>query len=182
MTAPLSPADVLTKLDASRGRLVDAFGTLSDAQWSWAPDDKIWTAAHIAEHLAVIAFGTSKLLTEKFASLEPASYTPEQQAKKDAMIPIAVANRGTKLESPANVRPKGRWGTRAEIMAKLLYGHDAIADAVRSSTVDLRSRTAPHPFLGSFDGLQWAVFTVAHADRHIAQLDEMRALPEFPRA
>ena len=182
MTAPLSRAEVLERLDASRDRLIDAFETLSDEQWSWAPDDKTWSAANIAEHLAVIAFGTSRLLTDKFDTLEPASYTPEQQARKDAMIPDKVANRGTRLEAPENVRPKARWATRAEIQAKLMFGHDAMANAVRNTAVDLRSRTAPHPFLGAFDGMQWAIFTVAHADRHIAQLDEMRARPGFPTA
>ncbi|MBI2796578.1 MAG: DinB family protein [Gemmatimonadetes bacterium] len=180
MTAPLTRTDVLERLDAVRDRLVDALETLSDAQWNWAPDQRAWSAAHIAEHLAVIAYGTSRMLTDRFETLEPASFTPEQQARKDARIPLAVANRGVKLESPEHVRPKSRWSSRAETMAKLLYGHDAVADAVRNATVDLRSRTAPHPYLGAFDGMQWAVFTAAHADRHLAQLDELRALPGFP--
>ena len=182
MTAPLSPADVIARLDLTRDRLVDGLETLSDAQWSWAPDDRIWSAAHIAEHLAVVNFGTSRLLTDRFEALEAASFTAEQQARKDAMIAPAVANRGFKLEAPANVRPKNRWGSRAETMAKLMAARDAIADAVRNATVDLRSRKAPHPALGTLDGLQWALFSAEHDERHMAQLDELRQHPDFPKA
>ena len=181
MTAPLSRTDVLARLEATRDRLVGSLESLSDEQWGWAPDDRIWSAAHIAEHLAVVNFGTSRLLTERFAALEPASFTAEQQARKDAMIAPAVANRGIKMEAPANLRPKSRWATRAEVMSKLMGARDAIADAVRNTVADLRSRKAPHPALGTLDGMQWALFSAEHDERHMAQLDELRQHPEFPK-
>ena len=180
MSSPLTSAQVIARLDATRDRLVAGLETLSDDQWGWSPDPRIWSAAHIAEHLAVVNFGTSRLLTERFETLEPASFTAEQQARKDAMIAPAVANRGIKMEAPANLRPKSRWGTRAEIMSKLLSARDAITNAVRNTTVDLRTRKAPHPALGTLDGLQWALFAAEHDERHMTQLDELRQHPDFP--
>ncbi len=179
--APFSPADVLVRLDAARTQLVAAFSPLSDAQWSWAPDDVIWSAALIAEHLAVIDRGTARLITDKFETLTPASYTAEQRAKKDAMIPVAVANRGVKIEAPASVRPKNRFATREECMASLLGARDAIAVAVRTAGDTLRTRSFNHPVLGDLDGLQWAVFSAEHGARHMAQVAELRTLPGFPR-
>ena len=180
--APLSPADVLARLDVTRAQLVSAFTPLTDAQWAWAPDDITWSAALIAEHLAVIDRGTARLIAEKFETLEPASYTPEQRAKKDAMIPVAVSNRGFTIEAPASVRPKHRFTTRAECMASLLGARDAIADRVRTTGDTLRTRSFTHPVLGNLDGLQWALFSAEHGARHMAQLAELRALAAFPKA
>ena len=120
MSAPLSRADVIARLDATRDRLIDSLETLSDAQWQWSPDQRVWSAALIAEHLAVVNFGTSRLIAERFETMQPVSYTADQQARKDAMIPSIVLNRGTRLDAPENVRPKSRWSSRAEVMSKLL--------------------------------------------------------------
>ncbi len=179
---PLTPAQVLARLAEARAEVRAAFEPLSDAQWTWAPDDVTWSAAHIAEHLAVVDRGTARLITEKFPSLEPANFTAEQRAKKDAMIPVHVANRGVKIEAPETVRPKGRFGTRAECMETLLGARDAIAGAVETKGDALRERSAPHPVLGTCDGLQWALFSAEHGARHLVQMAELRALPGFPSA
>lgn len=180
--APRSPAEVLARLAETRAQLVATLEPLSDAQWIWTPDEVVWSAALLAEHLAVVDFGTSRLLTERFDTLEEVSYTSEQQAKKDAMIPVAVANRGVKIEAPAFVRPKNRFATRAECMAKLLGARDAIVQAVQTHGDRLRTRSAPHPALGSLDGLQWALFSAEHGARHMAQFVELRSLAGFPTA
>ena len=180
--APFSPDDVLARLAEARAEIIASVEPLSDVQWAWSPDESTWSAAHIVEHCAVVDRGTAKMLTEKFSTLEAVDFTPEQQAKKDASIRVAVANRGVKLDAPPRVVPSGRFASRADAMAALLGARDTIADAVRTSGNALRSRGAPHPFLGKFDGLQWAVFSAEHGARHMSQLAELRAQPEFPKA
>lgn len=183
--APMAPTtrdEALAQLAASAQRFTAAFGHLSDTQWTWTPDDKTWTPRQIAEHLVIIDENVTKLLGDRFSALAEVSFTDEQQAKRDALIPLATADRGTKIEAPEPIRPTGRFATRAECLTAFELARATLATTVRSSAHDYRARARPHPVLGTMDGIQWVLFTIAHGDRHLAQLAELRAHPGFPAA
>ena len=183
--APMAPTtrdEALAQLSAAGERFTVAFGSLSDPQWTWSPDDKTWAPQQIAEHLVAVDELTGRLLGPGFGGFAEVNFTDEQRAKKDALIPRAVADRNTRIEAPESIRPKGRFATRGEALAALAATRDALATVVRTSTADFRSRGRPHPVLGTLDGIQWVIFAVAHGERHLAQLTELRAHPGFPAA
>jgi hypothetical protein len=181
-TTPTTRDEALDRLVAAGERVAAAFAPLSDAQWTWSPDAKTWSAHQIAEHLVIIDEMTTKLLGDRFSTFAEASFTDEQRAKKDAMLPRATADRGTKIEAPEAIRPTGRYASRAGCLAAFAAARATLVANVRSATVDFRSRARPHPVLGTLDGIQWLLFCVAHGDRHLAQLAELRAHPGFPAA
>lgn len=180
--APLTPADVLARLAEARPELAAAFSGFSDAQWNWSPDPSRWSVAQVAEHVATVDRGTAALLTTRFDTMTPADYTPEQRGKKDAQVLAVVTDRSFKIEAPAMVAPKGRYATRAEAEAALMANRDAIGEAVTARGDTLRTRTFPHPALGALDGLQWVLMSIQHARRHLLQVQELRAHPDFPRS
>ena len=181
-TAPTTRDEALAQLAAGGDRVAAAAAPLSDTQWSWAPDDPTWSARQIVEHLVIIDEMTNKLVGARFETFAEVAFTDEQRAKKDAMIPRATADRGTKIEAPEPIRPTGRFATRAECLTAFATARATLAATVRNSTADFRSRARPHPVLGTLDGIQWLIFAVAHGDRHLAQLAELRARPDFPAA
>ena len=179
---PITRDDVLARLAETKVDLATTFGALSDAQWTWAPDDIVWSAANLAEHIGAVEYSMARLFRERFETLEAADFTAEQHAKRDALIRRAVPDRSAKIEAPAGVRPKNRFATRAECMAALMAAHDAMVDVVRTRGETLRTRSAPHPAFGNLDGLQWGLLCAEHGARHLAQLAELRTLPGFPSA
>ena len=174
--------DVLARLAATLVELATTFDALSDAQWAWTPDNVVWSAANIAEHIAAVERGMARLYSERFETLEAVDFTAEQRAKRDALIMRAVPDRSAKIEAPSSVRPKSRFATRAECMAALMAARDAMSEVVRTRGETLRTRAAPHPAFGNLDGMQWGMLCADHGARHLAQLAELRTVPGFPSA
>ena len=177
---PVSRDAAVAQLVTSGRTYVAAFGPLTDAQWTWAPDHRTWSASQIAEHLVLMDETAAQLLGERFNLLEALSFTDEKRVRKDAMIPIATVDRQTRIEAPERIRPTGRFANRAACVAAFTAARDALVTVVRTSSVDYRERGRAHPLLGMFDGVQWMIFVVAHTSRHLAQLAELRAQPGFP--
>ncbi|MBI3790901.1 MAG: DinB family protein [Gemmatimonadetes bacterium] len=179
---PVTPDQLLQRLEVTEAEVIATLGALSDAQWSWAPDDATWSAAHIVEHIGAVERGMAKIYDERFDTLEPSPFSDEQRAKRDAMLAKAVPNRDIKIEAPAGVRPKNRFATRAEAMAALATARKAFMTVVRTRGDTLRSRLCPHPAFGNIDGIQWGIVIAEHGLRHMAQLAELRTRPGFPAA
>ncbi|MEO8055858.1 MAG: hypothetical protein ABI768_11940 [Acidobacteriota bacterium] len=51
---------------------------------------------------------------------------------------------------------------------------------VRTTQDDLRAHAAPHPEMGMLDGYWWIALLAAHAERHTAQIREVKTHPKFP--
>ena len=180
--APLSAAAVATKLHDLRASLISELETLSDAQWEWTPDDAHWSAALIAEHIAVVERSIARLFGERFETLEAVNFTDEQRAKRDQVIALGVPDRTRRIEAPEGARPKRRFATRAECMAALLAARDQMTEVVRTRGDTLRGRIVPHPAFGNLDGVQWGLVCALHGARHLAQAAELRTLPGYPAA
>ncbi|MEO8131703.1 MAG: hypothetical protein ABI822_31705, partial [Bryobacteraceae bacterium] len=56
----------------------------------------------------------------------------------------------------------------------------ASIDLTTGPDYPLRWKIVPHFALGALDGYQWLVFLGAHCDRHVRQLEAVKALPGFP--
>lgn len=84
--------------------------------------------------------------------------------------------------APALAEPTGRFATRAEGVAALAAACDGIASWATETRQDLRAYGLPHPVFGSFDGVQWILFSAAHTDNHIPQLRTLRLYPELANA
>jgi hypothetical protein len=51
---------------------------------------------------------------------------------------------------------------------------------VESTRDDVRSYFLPHVAMGTLDGWQWLLTMALHAERHAAQIEEIKAHPQFP--
>jgi hypothetical protein len=52
---------------------------------------------------------------------------------------------------------------------------------VRDTQDDLRGHFFDHPVLKTLDTYQWILLLSAHSQRHTAQLNEVKANPNFPK-
>lgn len=173
----------LSNLHATRKLFLDSVAGLTPAQWNYKTAPDRWSAAEIAEHLAVLEDVVTGLVKKALqAPATPEKRIPSDQARaKDEKLVMMVADRSQKVQAPEAVQPAHRFKTPDEAVAHFRASRDANIDFVDTTQGDLRDRFAPHPFLGQLDLYQWFLLASSHTERHTKQLLEVKADPGFPK-
>ncbi len=169
----------IAELTASRDQFLASVAGLSAAQWSFKPDEKTWSVAECAEHIAVsedVIFG---MISKQMMQAPPAP--DKKSAVTDDFILKAVVNRTQKFQAPEVLRPTHRFATTQEMLDHFKQGREQTIAYVRDTQDDLRAHFYDHPVLKTMDAYQWILLLSAHSQRHTAQLNEVKANPNFPK-
>jgi len=169
----------ISELTASRKAFLESVAGLSAAQWNFKPDEKTWSVAECAEHIAVSEEMIFGMITQKIVQ------APVEADKKDAVtddfILTAVVNRTQKFQAPEMLRPTHRFATPEAMLDHFKESREHTIAYVRDTQDDLRGHFADHPVLKTMDGYQWILLLSAHSQRHTAQLNEVKANANFPK-
>ena len=140
----LSQADrdrAIAELTASRQQFLDSVAGLSPAQWNFKPDEKTWSVAECAEHIAIsedVIFGSVSKIVQGPA-------TPDKKsAVTDQFILTAVVNRTQKFQAPEVLRPTHRFATTQEMIDHFKQSRErtiAYVSAIRRTTYGATSST-----------------------------------------
>ena len=170
----------MSYLHSTRKQFLDVVTPQSPAQLSFKPEDGGWSVGEIAEHLTVTEAG---MLTRihKALSKPPTPEKKSETAGKDDIIFTRVPDRTHTVEAPKAVPPNGRWPSRDALVGEFKLQRDKTIEFIEKTPADLRSHMFPHPFLKLLDCYQWVLFLAAHCDRHIQQMKEVMASPNFPK-
>jgi uncharacterized damage-inducible protein DinB len=179
--ATLTQADrdrAIAELTASRQQFLDSVAGLSLAQWNFKPDANAWSVAECAEHIAV----SEDVIFGSVAKIVQAPATPDQKsAVTDDFILASVVNRTHKFQAPEVLRPTHRFATPQETIDHFKQSRERTIAYVRDTQDDLRGHFFDHPVLKTLDAYQWILLISAHSQRHTAQLNEVKANPNFPK-
>ena len=171
----------LHHLAASRERLLRAVEGLSEEQRSFRVAEDRWSVADCVEHLVVVeafVFGTMKRVLA--GPPEPAKQA--EVRGKEQVILEAVPSRNRKVKGPAAVMPTQRWPRFEELLREFETVRGRTVQFATETQDDLRSHFFPHPILADLDCYQWLLFLGTHCERHVRQLEEVKADPGFPRS
>jgi hypothetical protein len=171
----------LEYLKETRKDFLAAVEGLSEAQWKFKAAPDRWSIAEVSEHIAVAEDTIWKLVNEKIMK-SPA--TPEKAAEakgKDEIILTKIPDRSRKAQAPEQLRPTGRWATRAALVKDFETTRGAEITYLTDTKEDLRNHFEDHPFLKTMDAYQWIIFNSAHCKRHTAQILEVKADPKYPK-
>ncbi len=155
---------------------------VSDAQWKFKAAPDRWSIAETAEHIAVAEQMIWELVSGKIMK-SPA--TPEKRAEakgKEETILKAIPDRSRKAQAPEQLKPTGRFATRADLTKEFESIRGQEISSVADTKEDLRSHFEEHPFLKTMDAYQWLLFNGAHCKRHTAQILEVKADPNYPKS
>ncbi|MGH8639502.1 MAG: DinB family protein [Burkholderiales bacterium] len=178
---PQDRARLVQYLTTTRDQVLAESAGLSETQWNFKPGPDRWSVGEVVEHLALAETFIFDL-QQKTVSGTPA--TPEQQAAakgKDEMILKVIPDRTKKAQAPEPIQPAKRLGSQATVLAAFKERREKTLEYAGKTTDDLRARVADSP-LGSLDGYQWLLFMGAHAERHLAQIKEVKADAKFPKS
>lgn len=170
---------VLSMLDENSNKFLADIEKLSETQWRYKPSANQWSIAEISEH---ITLSDGLLLSIAQTSLKSAS--DDQKAngltgKENAMIE-RLKDRTQKARAPEALVPSGRFATRKDLIAAFKIAREKTIMYVKYSKDPLKNHIASHPLFGELTAYQWLVMIPAHANRHVAQLEEVMTSKEFP--
>jgi hypothetical protein len=171
---------VVKYLSTTRDQVIAETEKLSDAQWNFKAGPDRWSVGEVVEHLALAESFLGDTRQKIMAGPAP---TADQLAKakgQDAVILKAIPDRTQKVQAPEPIQPKQRLGPRAKVAAAYRERRAQTIDYAQKTTDDLRSRVGDSP-LGPLDGYQWLLFVAAHNERHLGQIREVKAHPNFPK-
>jgi hypothetical protein len=181
---PLTPQErdfAIKQFETTRDNFLKSIAGLSQKQWAFKPAPDRWSVAEVAEHIT-IAETTILGLVQQRLMTSPASPEKREQVKgKDELIEQRMPDRSHKAQAPEILKPTGRWPTEADLVKAFETERAATIEYVRTTNDDLRDHFFDHPAFGTLDGYQWLLLISGHSARHTAQIEEVKADPNFPK-
>jgi len=168
----------IARLESSRAGFLKIIAPLSEAQWNFKPAPDRWSAGECVEHTVVTETAYWRTLTKLLAA--PPS---KQKAElSDAELLRLYTDRSLKRVAGEAVQPKGRFKSRAELVAQFNQTRDRIIALVKSTELPLREYVSPAAAGGKrMDGYQWFLRIAGHSERHSDQIREVMAHPDYPK-
>jgi hypothetical protein len=167
-------------LSESKATALSTISKLSDAQLKFKPAPDKWSVEECMMHIAAsetvlwgIAEGTIK------APANPEKRSEIKMSDEDVMKNIADRTNKVKTFPPLEPQNSG-FKTASEAATSFTENRDKLIKYVNTSKDDLRNHVAKLEF-GYLDSYQMTLFIGAHTNRHIAQMKEVMADPNFPK-
>lgn len=179
---PLSRGDrdrAMSHLHATRKMLLDSVGSLSDAQWRFQPSPERWSVGQCVEHIVLTEERLFSLVTDKILKSPPApeKATAEQRAK-DAEVLERMSDRSQKAQAPEALVPASA-ASRTELIERFKQVRDRTIAYVDKTEAPLRLHFASAAG-GELDAYQFLLMIAGHTDRHLQQIEEVKAVAGFP--
>ncbi|MEM7187625.1 MAG: DinB family protein [Bacteroidota bacterium] len=169
-------------LESSIKAVLNEVGHLNNQQWHWKSSDSTWSIAMVIEHLILhdeLFYREARVLT----GIPEMSTQPDSLFATDEEIysykEITSKNTG---KAPSYMEPLGRWCSKEDATSAYSRIRNAMIEFVNSSDSDLRriytsSGRGPTQYR---DLHQLLLISVAHTQRHLQQIQNIKTLAEFP--
>lgn len=170
---------VIDMLEENSNRFLTDIEKISETQWNYKPGPDTWSVAEASEH---ITLSEGLFLSIAQQSLNSASENEKANAllnKENALIE-RLKDRTQKAKAPESLKPMGKFATKKELIEAFKIAREKTANYVKTTNDNLKNQVVPHPVFGDLTAYQWLVMIPAHANRHVAQLEEVKTMKDFP--
>lgn len=177
-------AEVAADIDRTRDRLHAVSRDLTQEQLDFRPHPDAWSIGENLDHLARVEAGVARVLHKMTAEVAATGdhAAPDLPSQLGSLDRFPILDRTTRRRAPDMVAP--RHGVEKEVLRRDLDGSRRhLREALSALALyDLNPHTFPHPLLGALNLYQWTLFVGRHEQRHLEQIDDVLADPNFPRA
>ena len=167
-------------LKETKKNVWDATQGLSEAQLTFKPAPDRWSVEDCLKHIAI----SEQMLWGMIDAGLKNPATPEKRVDvkmKDEDVIKNIEDRSTKVKTFAPLEPVNTpYKSIAEAWESFNKNRDKLIDYVNSTNDDLRNHVNQLP-VGVFDSYQMILFIGAHSNRHMQQMNEVKADPNFPK-
>jgi hypothetical protein len=167
-------------LKQTKKEVEDAVKGLSDAQLKFKPAPDAWGVEECLKHIAI----TEQMLWGMLEANLKQPATPEKRSEvkmTDEDVIKKIEDRSTKVKTMDPAKPENTpFKSASEALESFKQNRDKLSDYMKNTNEDLRNHIVALPF-GSLDGYQFILFISAHSNRHMQQINEVKASPDFPK-
>ncbi|MEJ7609498.1 MAG: DinB family protein [Bryobacteraceae bacterium] len=167
---------MLSYYHSTRKQIADSIAGLSTEQLNYKPGPDRWSVREVLEHLALTEPG---IFGMAMAGLKTPVAAPESKLTDEQFI-ARVKDRSQKVEAPASFRPAGKWTSGEAVISEFKARRDQNLDSLRETQEDL-TNTYFKSELGVMSVYQTMLLVPAHNERHLQQINEVKASEGFPK-
>ena len=160
---------------------LDSFNHLSDAQLKFKPAPDRWSVMEVAEHVTKAEDMFNQMVTEGVMKSPADPEKAKQVEGKETGILEKVPDRSVKAQAPEALKPTGQWKTKDELIKHFKETRAKNIAYIKDHYPEMRQHFMDQPPAGLLDAYQWLLFQGAHSKRHTAQIEEVKADPNFPK-
>lgn len=171
--APEERSEIVQHLERGRLEFIAAVSGVSEAQAKVRPDPARWSVLECVEHVTTVEERFQGWL-QKAEKLD----APRIDKEKEAGLLVRIADRSTRAQAPEAVVPTGRFTTLAQALEQFSLGRTRSIQFAHDRSDDLYYLATEHPRFGPMNGAEFLIIIAAHARRHAAQIQEVRAALE----
>lgn len=170
----------LAKLKDTQKHLKEAIKGLSSAQLNFKATDSSWSVAQCTEHIAISENNLWGMFEGILKTTPDASKRSDVKLTDDQLWNMII-DRTNKVKTQEAFKPTGKFGSHENTVKEFNDKRDAHIDYMKKTSDDLRNRYATQFPFGTIDAYQVIIFITAHTERHIKQIEEVKANPNFPK-
>jgi uncharacterized damage-inducible protein DinB len=178
---PKEREDAIRFLKETESTVFNGVKNLSKAQLTYKPAPDKWSVEECVKHIAA---AEQELWAMAEGSLKQAP-DPEKRAGlkfTDTALIKAVEDRSHKAKTFAALEPANSpYRTLAEALQAFKENREKLIAFVGSTKIDLRDHVLELP-VGTYDAYQYILLISAHTNRHMQQVEEVKANPNFPKS
>ncbi|GAC1666862.1 MAG: DinB family protein [Candidatus Acidiferrum sp.] len=178
----LSPADRergVQYLESTKKDILAETKGLSEAQWNFKPGPDRWSVAEVTEHIAAAEDLLRGMVEEKVMKA-PAEPGRDLKGTDDAVLAM-VPDRSHKAQAPEPLKPNNRFGSPDGSVRHFVESRQKTEEMLKNTT-DLREHVLDSPLGKKLDAYEWLLFIGAHSQRHLKQIQEVKADANFPKS
>ena len=183
MAQTLSPDErqyVVELLEANANKFLVDIEHVSDEQWKFKPASNVWSVGEVSEHIT-LSEDLLYSIVQKTLLAPPDDEKAKTLVGNEKQLLVSVMDRSVKAQAPEVIQPAGRFATKKELIEAFKIARDKTINYVKTTQDPLKNHVARHPAFGELTTYQWLVFIAGHANRHVAQLEEVKTNINFPK-
>jgi DinB superfamily len=170
----------LAYLESTKEKVVASTRGLSEAQWNFKAGPDRWSVAQVMEHVAASEDFIRDNLVKDKVMVSPAGEPGRDVKKIDDAVIANVPDRSHKAQAPEPLLPNNRFGSPEGSLKHFLESR-AITEQYLKETPGLRDHVMDGP-VPKMDGYEFILMIAAHSERHVKQIEEVKADPKFPKS
>lgn len=167
------------ELSKTAKHLKEATKGLSEAQLNFKSSPESWSIAECTEHIGISEENIFGMLLGCLKTTPDPTKRSEVKMTDDQILTVIV-DRSNKVKTQESFEPTGKWGSFEATMNAFKQKRNSNIKFVKTTAEDLRNRYQQLPF-GTIDAYQILLFMSAHTERHILQIEEVKADANFPK-
>ena len=166
------------ELIKTQAYMTETLNGLSEDQLNFKSSPESWSIAECIEHLAISENAFDQMLQESLK--KPADPSKRGDVKMtDKELMTMIRNRDTKVKTSEPFEPSGKFGSYEESLKAFLSKRKDHIVYMETTEDDLRNHYGQMPF-GAIDAFQILMFMSGHTERHVKQMEEVKADKNFP--